>query len=238
MDLDIDLQWIVDLNYEHNYSCSASGCDEEGICRCGTITNESIESYDVSKISKFIYDEIYNDDSIQAKRDYKISNILGNITKDLNLYTIDRICRKYKIWNNFNIKIQASYYGEEIGSVTLSKNFQKELEKELELALSIDNIKDRVEYLLILEYSDLIERVKNREWEILDVSLDAIMTGNKSHIKNVFNGNNYYSEYKKDEIHGVVIIENGNLKLIDGYHRISNAKKMNFDKVKVIIGHD
>ena len=67
-----DFQWSgVDVNYNYEYYCDTYGCDEEGICRCGTITYETIGLVKTKPVADAIYD-IYFKDNIATTRNNKI----------------------------------------------------------------------------------------------------------------------------------------------------------------------
>lgn len=46
-----DWRYYLDYDYDSDYNCEGSGCDDEGICRCGTITNTRINSVDIDTIA-------------------------------------------------------------------------------------------------------------------------------------------------------------------------------------------
>ena len=91
-----DFKYSVSYNYDTEYSCEESGCIEEGICRCGHITNTYLNNVDVSGVVAKIYSEIF-DNSISTKRHNAISSLWG-ISEEIEKYTIDRILRINKIW--------------------------------------------------------------------------------------------------------------------------------------------
>lgn len=64
--------------------------------RCGTIEDASIDSVDVYRLGAEIYNLYFDNDSLGAKRDNKIRNLLYGSNKEFDLYTIDRILRKLK----------------------------------------------------------------------------------------------------------------------------------------------
>ena len=88
---------IVDYDYRTEYSCSQSGCDDEGICRCGVITDTEIKKIDISLFAETIYSTYYGDDKA-SKRDAQINTVLFGTGKELDIYTIDRILRIHKVW--------------------------------------------------------------------------------------------------------------------------------------------
>ena len=95
--LNKNFSYSIDYDFNTQYSCEDSGCGD--ICRCGTIYDEHINSIDFNAIVGDIYSE-YFDNSVSTKRDNSINSIIFGITKDIDLYTIDRVLRHFKIWEN------------------------------------------------------------------------------------------------------------------------------------------
>ena len=103
---DITFQYNgVYVDYSNSYDCENYGCDDEGICRCGSIYDVCIESVDVSFIVKKIYDDFFEQGKV-ADRNNAINEVLYGVGKDIDIYTIDRILRSYKIWENQNWDIE------------------------------------------------------------------------------------------------------------------------------------
>lgn len=222
----------IDVDYNREYSCESSGCDSEGICRCSTIYDQHITYVDVSTLANVIYDMIY-DNSKSSERQNKINDIFG-ITKELEIYTIDRVIRKALIYdkNIWEINVGGGYYGEEIESVELDDKYADKLEKILSEALSINSVKERVEYLLQLEYDYILPELKNKNYRIVTIDKSNITFGNDTHLKKVSKKDlEFYSDSEYTGIRGVVIKKDSKYKLIDGYHRISRTNR---ETVRVI----
>ena len=75
--IDRDFKYSIDYDYNTQYSCEDSGCNEEGICRCGMICDEHINSIEVDVIVGDIYAE-YFDNSMQ------IDSALDHLSKFAN----------------------------------------------------------------------------------------------------------------------------------------------------------
>ena len=217
------------------YSCDISGCDEEGICRCSEIENAKIEYVHVGKISNIIYEDIYLPNSKTSEREDKLSILLYGYSKELNLYTIDRILRHYKIWepSKWDIEIMNGYYGQEIESVQIKSKLVKEIEDKIFFALCIEDMKERIEWLLELEYGSVLPKLKDCHWSIERVDLDRIIFGSntnkKSAVKEIskFEQSSwgyFYSERAYFGIMGVVYDDGVGFRLIDGYHRLLSTK--------------
>jgi hypothetical protein len=225
----------VECDYDTERHCEEYGCGD--YCRCSRIKNEKVVYVDVSAITKIIYD-YYFDDSVSTVRNYKINNILFGTSKEVDIYTIDRVLRKNEIWKNKNwlIGVAQGYYGEEIQNVILETSFAEILENEIRKALSIEFFDKRIEYLLTLEYGSVLNKLENCSYEVIEIDKSDILFGSKLHSSEVSKKTlNHYSDRNYKGIRGIVLEEQGEhpltLRLIDGYHRIHSTSGY---KVKVI----
>ncbi len=232
-----NFKYSIDYDYDTQYSCEDSGCIQEGICRCGVIYDSKINSVDMDAIGGDIYAE-YFDNSVSTKRDNNISSIVFGVDKEINIYTIDRVLRHFKIWDqtNWEIGIEGGYYGQELGDITIINSVASEIESCLDIAFSIDELNGRIEYLLGLEYGHLLPELTGCEYEVIDINREDIIYGNEDHYEKVKSKKlDHYLDSNYDGIRGIVILKErkaGNQwRLLDGYHRCSSTKK---DKVKVL----
>lgn len=235
--LNKNFSYSIDYNYNTQYSCEYSGCDEEGICRCGMICDEHINSIEVDAIVGDIYAE-YFDNSLSTKRNNNINSIIFGITKEIDLYTIDRVLRHFKIWetNNWEMEIEGGYYGQEMGDITLIDSVAKEIESHLDIVFSIDDLSGRIEYLLGLEYGHLLPELTGCKYEVIEVDKKDIIFGSEGHYEKVkYKKLDHYLDPKYHGIRGIVLLKErkaGNQwRLLDGYHRCASTQK---DKVKVL----
>jgi hypothetical protein len=223
MDLkEIDLYYkCVEVDYQNEYDCLNNGCDS--ICRCSTIVNSEVVEVNVTKLSNLIYDKLFDDETILGKRESKLNQILYGIGKDINFYTIDRILRKYKIWEpqNYDIEICNGYYGEEIDGVFLFETIASKIEEQISIAFSIEDLSGRIEYLLGLEYGHLLPELQDCVYNIIEIDKNDINFGAIDHLSNVRKKElEHYSDKNYQGIRGLVIPTNDKYRLIDGYHRI------------------
>lgn len=230
-----DFQWSgVDVNYNYEYYCDTYGCDEEGICRCGTITYETIGLVKTKPVADAIYD-IYFKDNIATTRNNKIQSLWG-ITPELVKYAIDRLLVVNKIWdrNNWDIEIGNGYYGQEIDGAYIKNSVSKKLESEIETILGINSDVELIHHILKLEYGEVLEVLKNTTFSVEFVRRSNIVFGNNEHFKNVIKKDiPYYSDRDYTGIRGIVLKrDDGKFRLIDGYHRCSKTEN---DKVRVIV---
>jgi len=232
---DITFQYNgVYIDYSYSYNCESYGCDEEGICRCGSIHNESVESVDVSLIVKKIYDDFFEQGKA-ADRNNVINEVLYGIGKDIDIYTIDRIIRSYKIWENKNwdIEIEGGYYGQETGDVTIKESIADKIEEELLTVFSLPTLKEKIEYLLKVEYGKVLPELSNCGYESIVIDKDDIIFGTEKHLDKVMKKDlDFYSDKNYSGLRGIVVKSGEKWRVIDGYHRIFSTK---FPKVKVLV---
>ena len=229
--VDKNLKYCVEYDHKTRYSCKQSGCDY--ICRCGEIYGTRVKSVNINLVVGEIYDT-YFDDSESTKRDGVINSVLYGITKEIDIYTIDRILRKFEIWrvDNWQISIKGGYYGEEIGDISIRDLISKEIEGCLDIAFSIDDLSGRIEYLLGLEYGHLLPELEGCKYELVEVLKDDISRGNTKHKKSIFDKDtSHYDDSLYSGIRGIALQDGVGLRLIDGYHRIHSTKR---DSVKIL----
>jgi len=228
-----DFKYMVSYDYDTIYSCEESGCNEEGICRCGCITNTYLNKVDVSAIVNNIYSEIF-DNSISTKRNNVINSLWG-ISSEIQKYTIDRILRVNKIWKPefWNINVSGGYYGQEIDEVILIEDMVLKINSQLEMAFQIDNLSERVEYLLTLENGFILDDIKDKKYHISVIDIDDIIFSNTEHKRKVvIEELEHYSDRNYSGIRGIVKKDGIKFKLIDGYHRLSKTENK---LVKVLV---
>ena len=228
-----DFKYMVSYDYDTIYSCEESGCNEEGICRCGHITNTYLNKVDVSAIVTNIYSEIF-DNSISTKRHNAINSLWG-ISEEIQKYTIDRILRVNKIWKPqfWDINVSGGYYGQEIDEVVLIEDVVLKINSQLERAFQIDNLSERVEYLLTIENGFILDNIKDKKYHISVIDIDDIIFSNTEHKRKVvIEELEHYSDRNYSGIRGIVKKDGLKFKLIDGYHRLSKTENK---LVKVLV---
>jgi hypothetical protein len=225
---DINFQYHgIDCDYDYQYDCHNSGCNDEGICRCGSIHNECISKIDIPAIVERIYIDYVGDNDLVTQRDNKLKSILFGTGRELDIYTIDRIVRKYKLYDDYSwdIDICGGYYGQELDGINIVKNIANKIQDELNIAFSIDELNGRIEYLLGLEYGSLLPELENCNYEIVELDKSDVVFGSTNHYDKVKQKDlTHYDEKSYDGIRGVVLEKDGKLRVIDGYHRIHTAK--------------
>ena len=210
----------VDYDYDTEHSCSDSGCDSDGICRCGVIVNARVTDVDIPYMAKSIYD-LYFENTKDQKRDSKISTVLYGTTPQLDLYCIDRILRKNKIWDpdKWYVEKIGGYYGEEIGTVTI--DFASDIQKSIDEVLSMVTIKEKVDYILKLEYGYLLPELVDADYELKTIPVSDVVFGSEGHYKKIQTENlAHYTYPSYCGIMGVLKRDGDKYRIIDGYHRI------------------
>ncbi len=221
--------YCINYDYTTSRSCDESGCDTEGICRCGTIENTSIDGVDVRKIRDQIYNELYPN-NLSNKRNSKISDILGFNESLIDRYCIDRILTILKIFNtqNWDIEIESGYYGQEIGDVTLNESIFDKLKSNCESIYSIVDHCEKIKFILNLEYGFIPDHIKLTKSEIIVLNKSDILFEklNGKHINLVKSKNlEFYSDKQYDLPRGIVKKYQDGYKIIDGYHRMLSSSK-------------
>ena len=226
----------TDYDYNDYRDCESYGCDEEGICRCGTIDDAHVISVKIPPMVNEIY-ENYFDNSLSTKRNSTINTILGGVSKEIDIYTIDRILRINKVYEptNWEINVCGGYYGQEIDNIILEDSIARKLEEQIDEALSIIELTKRVEYLLKLEYGHILPSLQNCQYSVETIERDKIIFGNNNHYKKVNLKNiDHYSDNNYNSIRGIVLKKDEEYRLIDGYHRCSSTNNKTIQLIVAI----
>jgi hypothetical protein len=231
-----DFKYSLRYNDYGDYSCEESGCHDEGICRCYRINEIQINSVNISSITESIFIQLHKNDS-RHKRDKALTNILYDYDIDLvNKYCIHRVLTICKIWDidNWNAKVTGGYYGDEVGDISIEEDIFKEVSKHIDSIMDLETLKDKIDYVLKLEYGFILDKIKDKDYHIVVVESNDLDFGQDKHYKNVLHKTlDYYSdrEYLGNSIRGVAYLDNGKWRVVDGYHRLTQTK---FPKVMII----
>jgi hypothetical protein len=220
--------YIVDYDYETEYSCEDSGCSEEGICRCGRIYDVSINSVNITKLTDLIYESLVDFTSKAGKRQQKLNHLFygGEV---VDKYCINRILSHYKLYEikNWEVDICGGYYGDEIGDVTMNDIVFKLVNSEFNKLMELETLSEKIKLVLSLEYGYLLPDLESKDFEIVNITKSDIdfKSLNQNHIRLVnvekeSNGLNHYSSSSYHLPRGVVRKSGNQFKIIDGFHRI------------------
>jgi hypothetical protein len=214
-------KYDVDYDFDYEYDCQGdedSSCAQEGICRCGRITSWKILSVDPREIIK----DILQDNSFSK----------------IKAYCVDRIIRRsgWVDTNRWTLKIEGGYYGEEVDAAYP----YKELAEEVAAAITVlDSLNDNeaVEHVLRLEYGHLLPKLENRIWVDTKVYLGDVFISQPRHFDNL-NKEQLEYYYKNISLSAgpiAICLQDGDkYRLVDGYHRIAAATKMQLSEVTII----
>jgi len=204
-----DFHYDVSLDYETDHNCSESGCDDEGICRCGTISNVRVERVD----------------SWDIARHYPTGDIIHD-------YAVERLISRFRT-DEFDIEVGGGYYGDEIDGVTLTNAAQDSIHK----AQALITTAEQVEHYLALENGEVLHKHRDRQWEHVKIPIDDVIPGKNRAGLDKKQIAFYRDKFKYDKITPTVLCEKkGHDKyvLIDGYHRYHAALEANKKKIDVI----
>jgi hypothetical protein len=229
-----NFRYHTDYDYNDYRDCSAYGCDEEGICRCGTIEDAHVISVNIPNMVNEIYAN-YFDDTLATRRNSTINSILGGVSKEIDIYTIDRILRINKAYEptNWEVQVCGGYYGQEIDDIILDDSIATKIEQQLDKAFDIIDLTERIEYLLMLEYGEILPALQGRKYSIETVERDSIIFGSDEHYRKVNTKSlDHYSDKNYTGIRGIALVKDDKFRLIDGYHRSSTSENM---KIQLLI---
>ena len=204
-----DFQYDCKVDYDEDFPCqNGSDCCDGDYCRCGVIENARVKSIP------------------------DVLNLLFSEEAEIDRYCIDRILAISKIWNKelWDVDVCGGYYGQEIYSVKFRHS--SEVDEHIASVLSLGDIKSKIEYILKLEYSFLLDSVKDKQWEFRDIRWSQLSFGNDSY-RHKLDDSPYYDDYQLAK--GICIqstSDDAKYKLIDGYHRLSKYQSF----VRVIVG--
>jgi hypothetical protein len=230
--LNLTNDYLGHIDYERNgyTDCSSHGCDDEGICRCYTITSIDINNIDLNSLALSIFSEVYNRDA-SAQRDRKITTIIhGYDLDEANKYCIHRILTINKLYKheNWEISWSGGYYGDELDGGHIVKPLYDKISSEIEQVLNFESLEDKINFVLNLEYGHVLSDLVNKKYEIITVPISDIIFGQKQHHDNVLiKDKRYYNYYPNDIPLGVCLLKNNKWRVIDGYHRFTNSKLSN-----------
>lgn len=220
-----DLQYCLELDYCDSSHCGEAGCDEDGICRCGTIENPVVKTVNAIEF---------------------LDRLEDVCDGDLDRYVLDRVFSHSAILNNtqnYDINVTGGYYGEEIEGVTLQPQCAKKMIALVRAALSCPDSRSKIFMALREEYGYLLPEIETKtKATVVGLEFDKITAGasyhqlrlNKSRLE--YYKDLYDDHCRKDLISKIpvcVVVKSGaKYRLIDGYHRLESFKK------RGVINHD
>jgi hypothetical protein len=222
--LDSDLQKFMLIQTEGICDCNEY-CHREGVCRSFQITTIDIQSVDILSIANFIWEKSNDTKTKSFYRQDKIRMLFDGVDKRIDIYCLERILTINKIWKteNWDWNYINGYYGHEIDAVKINEHIADEINLQVQECNKLTNLKDKIEYLLKLEYGYVLDTLKDCNYQIQEVDKNLIFFPQKSHFKKVKKKTNYKNR-QKDNIMGLCLLEDGSYRVIDGYNRLSQSR--------------
>jgi hypothetical protein len=125
------------------------------------------------------------------------------------------------------------YYGQEVENFTIKESIADKIEEELLTVFSLPSLKEKVEYLLNVEYGKVLPEIADSSYESIVIAKEDIIFGSKGHLDRVMKKDlDFYSDRNYSGIRGIVKKAGDKWRVIDGYHRIFSTK---FPRVKVLL---
>ena len=201
---------IADYSYER----SRCNCSED-YCRCTQIISTKINSIDYKLFTSKLIKLINNH--------YELSEI--------GKYTLYKLIQFQNISEeDFEVNVCAGYYGEEVNGVAFQK--AAELEIEIKKLINLSDI-EKIKYILELEYGYLLpvlENISTAEIKTIKLSSIKLRQDDPINYVKIKDCSNFYgADYSYPR---AILFANF---LVDGNHRMFEAKKLKLQEVPVII---
>jgi hypothetical protein len=215
-------------NYDTNFSCEESGCNDEGICRCGRISNAVVESVDLTRLTDEIWLQFTPDTEKQRRRENKIAQLLyGGETVDK--YCIYRILVINKVYetSNWEVIVTGGYYGDEIESVEIDHFLAEKISEQCDHLFTLSTLADKLKFVLKLDYGYILEDIQGHDFELISIYKSEIdfKKLNQNHINLCkIEPLDFYYESQYNLPRGIIRGTTDDYRIIDGFHRILAAK--------------
>jgi hypothetical protein len=210
-------------------------CLKEGICRCSRIEDARVESFSPLGMADSLV-------SIPARQ------VLDYERRVLEAYVIERFLTRLELTaEDFEIKIEGGYYGEEIGAVNLRPDRAARL---ADACRKVDRSEtdELARLALELDYGHVLPRLEGKRFRRLRVRLEDLVLPNRERLASLDQDAlaRYREDAKRIEIQrtiyrrlsshrvsepplaevprGVALASGGRYRLLDGYHRVSAAR--------------
>lgn len=218
-----DLRYYVHHSYQTERDCEREGCDS--ICRCSTIEDLRVSEVDLHSMIEAATEGIKTKDPILT---YCVTRILM-LDKDLSDPRM------------YEAHTERGYYGEEIGNTTLNDRVADRIVQSLTTLESLKTNKERVQYVLELEYGFLLPELKDvTDWHIQTIHLDQMAAGDQMRRVDRKRVNSYVETFGRDKpvdypVALTLCFDAFTYRLIDGYHRVTAAKELKLKKIQVLV---
>ena len=219
-----DLQKFMTIQTDGICECN-DYCYREGVCRSFQITHLQVQAVDISSIAKYLWEKSNDTKSKGFHRANKLRLFFDGVDRRIDVYCLERILTINKIWetSNWDWFHTNGYYGHELDRVQLNEIIAEQILKQLDECNKLKSLKEKIEYLLVLEYGYILDTLKDCEYQIEEVERDLVFFPQKNHYQKVKNKTTYKTRVK-DSIMGLCQFEEGSYRVIDGYNRLSQSK--------------
>lgn len=212
--IDKNYKYHCDYDYESYFPCqNGSDCCDNDYCRCEEITKVWIT--ETPNLEGLALRE-FNKRKTKKEKGFKVSEI--------DAYCLERILSINNLWDpeEWTINIGPGYYGEEIDSIKINHFAAKKIKEETAHLLKLKTNRQKIEYVLTLEYGHVLPALKNKIWKVKKIKKEDV-----SYPKQWFGKLNQDAATAYTERilpRGIVLEEEGRYRVYDGRHRIYAAK--------------
>jgi hypothetical protein len=202
---EIDFQDAVDEDHTFETDCETYGCDQENdFCRCGMITDLRVVG-----LSPVYMAAVY-------------ARSLTDVTPSpTDLYAIERTFSRSRITpDDFDPVTEPGYYGEEIGSIALTRQAAARLEDRFQHVLTVFVEHERLRRTLAGE----IEFAETHRWEARTVPVRDLRFDTAGMDRTLVSSYRHQLRYMNwaDLPHGICVpADDGTWNVLDGRHRIA-----------------
>jgi hypothetical protein len=213
-----DWKYRVHLDYKTEGGGPNGECDcsENDFCRCMRIKEARVEGFNNFSL---LAEEVVKDHPhlIADKSTEEAARIVYGIERGLRIADLDL--------DDFDIGVEAGYYGDEIRGVSLGEENKIKADQVLnELPLQSDT--ELIHYLLKREHKADYELLKNSKFELQEIKLSeiepCIASSGASYVKNHRSVAEHVDPWPRAVLKQANI---GRYKVIDGAHRIAADRK-------------
>lgn len=232
--ISLDFQQFINIDIDGICHCNEY-CKEEGVCRGFNITGIDIKNISFTDIAKFIWSNSHNIGSKQYNRTQKLLSLFEGYDSQLDIYCIERLLAIHKLYDssNWTFSYLNGYYGHEIDKLVINQNIQDEIKSEVEKLLSFNTFKEKVNYILTLEYGFVSDQLKDCAYKFETIERSKLYFPQTKHYKKV-SKKTYYKKRDPDSIFGICLKQGEKYRVIDGYNRLSQTTK---DRIKIICAY-
>ncbi len=205
----------VEAEYNYTTACDERGCEAAyenggGYCRCGQYEDISITKVDMPVIR----------------------DVMTKHLSEFKAYCVDRVLVYNHVYNpdSWEMRVRPGYYGEESVGIYLLNG--EECQKQIDTVIKLRSHRQRLEYVLTLEYGFVLDDVRNQDWTIKTVPLKSLIFGQKNYHCKI--GSDVVDEYRKCPNtlpKAVCLRADDKYRIIDGYHRCQAWQE---EQIKII----